>query len=92
MNTQALKFLNNENATSAWLPWRGGSGSFLVEASWGGGAVKLQVKGPNGTAIDVGPDTSLSANGGGNFELPPCELRASVAAATAIYAIAVSHQ
>jgi len=63
-----------------------------VEANWGGGAVKLQVKGPNGTAIDVGPDTSLSANGGGNFELPPCELRANVATATAIYAIAVSHQ
>ena len=92
MNTQALKFLTNANATSAWLPWRGGSGTFLVEATWGGGTVTLEMKGPNGTAIAVGTDTTKTANGGGNFELPPCELRAAVTTATDVHALAVSHQ
>jgi len=92
MNTQKLDFGQNVAATSGWLQWRGGKGTFLVEATFGGGTVKLQVKGPNGAAIDVGTDTTLTANGGGNFELPPCELRASVTTATAVYAIAVSDQ
>jgi hypothetical protein len=92
MNTQALKFLTNANATSAWLPWRGGSGTFLVEAAWGGGSVTLQIKGPNGAPIDVGAGTSFTANGCANFELPPCELRAGVLTATSVHAVAVSHQ
>jgi hypothetical protein len=92
MNTQKLDFLSNGSATTLYFPWRGGPGTFLVEATFGGGSVKLQVKGPNGTAIDVGTDTTLAANGGGNFDLPPCELRAAVTTATAVYAIAVSRQ
>lgn len=90
MNTQKLDFLSNGSATSSALPWRGGKGTFLCKAT-GYGTVKLQVLGPDGsTWIDVGTDTTLTADGGGNFELPPCSLRVNVATATAVYAIAVS--
>ncbi len=77
-------------ATTDYFAWGGGSGSFIVEATWGGGTVKLQMKGLNGTAIDVGTDTTLTANGGGNFELPPCELRVNIATATAVHALVAS--
>lgn len=50
--------------------------------------MKLQYKGPNGTAIDAGTDTTLTADGGGVFELPAGQIRASVATATAVYASA----
>jgi len=70
------------------MEWRGGIGLFSAEATWGGGTVKLQYKGPNGTAIDAGVDTTLTANGGGLFELPPGNIRASITTATAVYASA----
>jgi hypothetical protein len=76
------------DATSAAKIWPGGVGIFMAEATFGGGSVKLQYKLPNANWIDAGPDTSLTANGGGVFELPPCEIRAAVATATAVYATA----
>jgi hypothetical protein len=92
MNTQKLQFLSNEAATSGALPWRGGPGTFLAKAT-GFGTVKLQVLLPDQTTwFDVGADTTLTADGGGNFDLPPCQLRANVATATAVYAVAVSRQ
>lgn len=92
MNTQKLDFLSNGSATSGALQWRGGPGTFLVKAT-GFGTVKLQVLLPDGaTWFDVGSDTTLTADGGGNFDLPPCSLRANVATATAVYATAVSRQ
>ena len=84
-----VTLLSNASATGSWLQWPGGSGLFSVEATWGGGTVKLQYKAPNGTAVDAGPYTTLTANGGGIFDLPPGEIRANVATATAVYASAV---
>lgn len=88
---QELTLLSNASATGDWFTWKGGSGTFLATGT-GFGTVKLQVLGPNGTAIDVGSDTTLTANGGGNFTLGPCKIRANVASATAVYATAKSHQ
>lgn len=80
---------SNVSATGEWVRWPGGKGTFLVHATFGGGTVKLQVMGPDAsTAIDVGSNTTLTADGGGNFELPKCYIRCNIATATAVYAVA----
>jgi hypothetical protein len=80
---------SNISATGAWVLWPGGRGSFTAVATFGGGTVKLQTMGPDAsTAIDVGTDTTLTAAGGGNFELGRCYIRCSITTATAVYAVA----
>lgn len=81
---------SNASATGDWVAWPGGRGEFRVEATFGGGTVKLECKGPNGTAQDVGSDTTLNANGGGIFELGAGEIRANIATATGVYAMALA--
>lgn len=80
---------SNASATGTAVLWPGGKGTFTAQATFGGGTVKLQVLGPDGTNyIDVGSDTTLTAAGGGNFELPRCYIRVNIATATAVYATA----
>lgn len=79
---------SNASATGDWFMWPGGRGEFRVEGSFPG-TVKLETKGPNGTAQDVGTDVTLTAAGGGIFELGAGEIRANVATATAVYAVAL---
>ena len=94
MNTQSLTLLQNASATGSAFAWRGGSGTFSAVGTYNSGTVKLQFLGPDNTTwIDVGSDTTLTANGGGNFELPPAQIRAAVTGSpSAIYAQAVSHR
>lgn len=80
---------SNASATGSWFSWPGGRGEFRVEATFGGGTVKLQCKGPNGTAQDVGVDTTLTADGGGIFELGAGEIRCNISVATGVYAMAL---
>jgi hypothetical protein len=80
---------SNASATGDWVAWPGGRGEFRVEGTFPG-TVKLECKGPNGTAQDVGTDTTLSASGGGIFELGAGEIRANIATATAVYAMALA--
>ena len=79
---------SNASATGDWFQWPGGRGEFRVEGSFPG-TVKLECKGPNGTAQDVGIDTTLTADGGGIFELGAGEIRCNIASATAVYAMAL---
>jgi hypothetical protein len=81
---------SNASATGKAVNWPGGPGTFTAVATWGGGTVKLQLLGPDGSSwIDAGTDTTLTANGGGNFELPPGQsIRVSIATATGVYASA----
>ncbi len=80
---------SNASATGSWVLWPGGEGTFLAVATFGGGTVKLQVMGPDGsTAVDVGTNTTLTAAGGGNFKLPKCYIRCNIATATGVYASA----
>jgi hypothetical protein len=66
--------------------WTGGKGVFMVESTaFGGGAVKLQIKSPNNTYIDV-PGATLSANGTIGIEQPAGILRAVSTLATAVFA------
>jgi hypothetical protein len=89
MGTSAqFTLLDAAAATGEWTRWPGGQGVFRVNATWGGGTVKLQAKGPDGTEFDVGDDTTLTADGGGVFYLDSCDIRAHVATATAVTASA----
>lgn len=83
-----LTLLSNAAATGSAMVWPGGTGVFMAEAVWGGGSVSLEYKLPNGAWVAAGPETTLTANGGGVFELPPGEIRAAVSAASAVYATA----
>lgn len=61
------------DAQSAVIAWGGGLGTY---AAWGSdfdtGTYTLQVSYDNGTTwIAVGSDTTLTAAGHGNFDLPP---------------------
>jgi len=79
---------SNASATGDWFMWPGGRGEFRVEGSFPG-TVKLECKGPNGTAQDVGVNTTLTASGGGLFELGAGEIRCNIATATGVYAMAL---
>ena len=79
---------SNDSATGSWFQWPGGRGEFRVEGSFPG-TVKLECKGPNGTAQDVGTNTTLTASGGGIFELGAGEIRCNIATATGVYAMAL---
>jgi hypothetical protein len=81
---------SNASATGAAATWPGGPGTFTAAATFSGGTVKLQYLGPDGsTWIDAGTDTTLTAAGGGIFELPPGQqIRCNIATATAVYASA----
>ena len=87
-NTARATLAENASATGSAVLWPGGEGVFMAEATFGGGTVKLQMKSPNGTWIDV-DGASLTAAGTKAFKAPAGEIRASIATATAVYAYAV---
>lgn len=73
-----LTLLSNGSATGEWMQWRGGQGLFTVEGTFSGATIKLQFKTVNGTAMDAGSDTALTADGGGRFFLPSTEIRVDI--------------
>lgn len=85
MNSAGVALLTNESATGQPVVWPGGRGLFVAEATFGGGSVALEYRGPAGGWLAV-PAVSLSAAGGVLFELPPGEIRAAVVTATGVYA------
>lgn len=86
MHTASVTLLNNEAATSSAKQWPGGKGLFAVKATFGGGSVALQVLLPDNTTWVTPTGGSLTADGAVVFELPPCQIRALVTTATAVYA------
>ncbi len=71
--------LSNAAATGTAQVWQGGAGVFRVAGTFSGATVKLQYLGPDGvTWIDAGSDTTLTAAGGGVFNLDKCSVRAAV--------------
>ena len=79
------------SATTAAFTFLGGIFAILASATWGGGTVKLQALGPDGsTYIDV-PDASFTADGFFSpLYLPPGTYRINVATAIAVYVVVVS--
>lgn len=83
-----ITLASNASATSAGVQWEGGKGSFIVHATFGGGTVKLEYLSADGaTWVAMGTDTTVTADGGGNFEIGRCQIRCNIATATAVYAI-----
>lgn len=79
MNTASVLLLSNASAASAAKQWPGGRGTFTVVGTFAGATIALQKRGPDGsTWVDVGSGTTFTANGVGNFDLPPGEIRANV--------------
>lgn len=76
------------NGQSAAISWPGGRGVFTAWGAFGGGTIKLQQSPDDGATwidLDRSGDTycTFTANGEGGFELHPCQLRVSLAGATA---------
>lgn len=93
MSRKSLKLLENGSATGSAMAWPGGKGRFVALGTFGGATVKLEFMGPdNSTWLTEGSDTTVTAAGGGLFELPPCKVRANVAGGTpsALY-VTVAH-
>lgn len=85
-NGALIKLLENAAAGngSDKIVGVGGNYSFIAEATWGGGSVKLQIKLPQGNYFDVASST-LSANGYVNLLLPPGTYRAVGVTGSAFY-------
>jgi len=72
--------LNRAAATGAASTWKGGPGVFRVGGTFGGATVTLQFQAPDdSTWVAAGTDTTLTAAGGGVFNLDKCQIRALVA-------------
>lgn len=86
MNTAGVILLTNGSATSAGVPWPGGTGHF--NAVFTGTSVGLEYQAANNTTWLAPPGGLLTSSGGFIFDLPPCLIRAAVTAATGVYASA----
>ena len=68
--TEKVFAAQTSDGQSTAYEWPGGIGQFIVEGTWNGATVKLQVSPDGGTTwLDVGSDVTLTAAGIGNFEL-----------------------
>ena len=68
--------------------WNGRLGAFLAAGAFDGATVKLQHK--IGSAwVDLGSDTTLTSDGGGQFITPQSELRVNTSAAGASTSITI---
>lgn len=86
---ERIDLITNGSATSSAKLWRGGKGTFVVNATWAGATITLQYKSPDGsTWISLGTDAALTANGLCGFELAAGEIRAAVTGGppSAVYA------
>lgn len=77
MTSQNNTITANGNTTT--LSWLGGTGTFTTSGTFDSATVKLQ-QSPDGTNfVDVGLDTTHTADGVANFVLPPCDVRVNTA-------------
>jgi hypothetical protein len=80
--------LTDAAETGDAVEWSGGRGAFSVySGTFGGATVTLQWSPDDGStwlAVDASGDTftTKTAAGSGNFELPPCLVRAAVTGGT----------
>ena len=81
------KAFSNISATTAAFSLLGGKYGVAGVATFGGGSVKLQTLGPDGTTwLSVGTATDLAAAGYAVIDLPAGQYRFTIATATAVYA------
>jgi hypothetical protein len=73
-----VALLENGSATGTQQSWLGGYGAVYAEGTFGGATLTLQVQSPNGTWLNVGPDTTFTGNGLGGFFVPAGAIRIAV--------------
>jgi hypothetical protein len=84
--SENVSFSNFSASTSAFQ-LRGGLYAAAAKATWGGGSVKLQALGPDGsTYTSVSSGTGFSADAYATAYLPPGQYRFTIATASAVYA------
>lgn len=84
--TESVKFSDIAASTAAFA-LRGGKYAVAAVATFGGGSVKLQALGPDGsTYLSVASGTDFTAAGYGVIDLPPGQYRFTIATASAVYA------
>jgi hypothetical protein len=87
VRTQDGQFSSNIAATTAAFTLQGGLYAAAVVATFGGGSVKLQVLGPDGsTYLSVSSGTDFTAAGYATVNLPFGTYRWTIATASAVYA------
>jgi hypothetical protein len=85
-STEARSF-SNIAATTAPFALLGGKYAVSAVATFGGGSVKFQILGPDGsTFISPSAATDFTAAGEANLDLPPCQARFTIATASAVFA------
>ncbi len=76
----------SSNQSGSWYDWSGGTGNFYITGTIGAATVKLDALFAGSTEVkNVGSDTDItSANDEyvHNFQLNPCQLRATISAST----------
>jgi len=87
----SVSLLSNASATGSAADWPGGRGVFSAAGTFSSATITLQFLAPDlATWIAAGTDTTLTAAGGGVFDLPPGRIRALVTGSpTGMYATAV---
>lgn len=66
---QSMDLLSAASATGAWMPWRGGRGQIVVDGTFGGATVTLEIQGPSGSGVSLGAAGVFAAAGVAGFEL-----------------------
>jgi hypothetical protein len=87
----ALKTINTTvtaNGDTVVPDWNGRLGAFLAAGTFDGATVKLQHK-IGSTWVDLGSDTTLTSDGGGQFITPQSELRVNTSSAGASTSITI---
>jgi hypothetical protein len=75
------------SANTAAFQLKGGKYAAAAVATFGGGSVKLQALGPDGsTFLSVSSGTDFAAAGYATVDLPPGQYRFTIATATAVAA------
>jgi hypothetical protein len=81
------KTFSNIGATTAAFALRGGKYAVTAVATFGGGSVKFQILGADGsTFISVSSATDFTAAGEATIDIPPGQYRFTVTTATAVFA------
>lgn len=78
MRAARVDLLTNATATGADAIWPGGRGLFAADGTFSGATVTLQFLGPAGNWLPAGSFTTLTAAGGGVFDLPQGRIRAAI--------------
>lgn len=78
-----LKQAISADGNSSAIDFLGGGGWFTAQGDFGGGTVTLQFSNDGGTTYSaIDSLTTLTADGGSVFDLPPCKLRINTAGST----------